>query len=480
MLLKFANFSNYLRRINPFYWSISAKLLIVIFLAATIPMSLTAHNNLKLSLQNLAQSEFDKLEVIAVSNATRLDQLILGNRLIVNQIARNTDIVKFLAVNSVIKEELFSKVEKSLDVILRSSSDYDAVFIIDKNGICRASTNPTFIGQSQSSQDYFKKAIQSKAAASVSFSVEAASGRPELFFAHPIRSERGETLGVAVLEIQGSDVWKAMNSIRVDSHVGAFLVDERGVVIAHPNTSYLYRSLNKLPPNTQKELGANNSYGREKIDSLELPELAEAIVGTKQIGHVSYYSPIEKTHQIAGFAPLQTKSWVLGVNKPKDIFEAPMRAMIWQNTLFVLMVGGFAVLVSLLLSHQLIKSIRTLIKAGKALQRGEFKPELLIKVSRSPDDLGRLACVFLQMAEEIKIREQHLKSQVQNLRVEIDETKKERQISEITKTEYFRGLQKKAQRLKNRAKTKEQTESAYFQNLQKKVKDQKNRFVTSR
>lgn len=112
MLLKFANFSNYLRRINPFYWSISAKLLIVIFLAATIPMSLTAHNNLKLSLQNLAQSEFDKLEVIAVSNATRLDQLILGNRLIVNQIARNTDIVKFLAVNSVIKEELFSKVEK--------------------------------------------------------------------------------------------------------------------------------------------------------------------------------------------------------------------------------------------------------------------------------------------------------------------------------------------------------------------------------
>lgn len=144
------------------------------------------------------------------------------------------------------------------------------------------------------------------------------------------------------------------------------------------------------------------------------------------------------------------------------------------------MVGGFAVLVSLLLSHQLIKSIRTLIKAGKALQRGEFKPELLIKVSRSPDDLGRLACVFLQMAEEIKIREQHLKSQVQNLRVEIDETKKERQISEITKTEYFRGLQKKAQRLKNRAKTKEQTESAYFQNLQKKVKDQKNRFVTSR
>ncbi|WP_019503679.1 cache domain-containing protein [Pleurocapsa sp. PCC 7319] len=476
---KITEFSNYIRRISPFYWSISAKLLIVIFLAATIPMSLTAYNNLKLGLENLVQSESDKLEVIAVSNANRLDQFILDNRLIINQVSRNADIVKFLTVNSILSEELFSKVEKGLEIILRSSSDYDAVFIIDKDGICRVSTDPTCIGQNQSFYDYFKKAIQSEAGASISFLVEAASGRPGLFFAHPIRSDRGETLGVAVLKIQGPDVWKVINSIRVDSHVQAFLVDERGVVIAHPNNSFLYRSLNKLPSDTQKELKAKNSYGRDKIGSLNLPELAEVMVGARQIGHVSYYSPIEKTHQIAGFAPLETQSWVLGVNKPKAIFEAPMRAMIWQNGLFVLIVGGFAVIASLLLSNQLIKSIRALIKAGKALQRGEFKPESLVKIARSQDDLGRLAGVFLKMAEEINNREQYLKSQVQNLRVEIDETKKERQISEITGTEYFKDLQKKALRLKNRVNAEAQTEEEYFQKLHKKAEDQKTRFVAN-
>jgi C4-dicarboxylate-specific signal transduction histidine kinase len=479
MLLKFTNFSDYIRRINPFYWSISVKLLIVIFLAATIPMSLTGYNNLKLGLENLAKSESEKLEVIAVSNASLLDQLILDNRLIVSQIASNTDIVNFLAISSTQRATLFSKVEKNLDVILRSSSDYDAVFVIDKDGICRASTDPIFIGQNQSSQDYFQKTIQGQTTASISFLVEATSGRPGLFFAHLIRSHTGENLGVAVLKMQGFDVWKAINSIKVDSHIQAFLVDERGIVIAHPNNSFLYRSLSTLPLNTQKELKlkSTNSYGQETIPSLELPELAEAMVGVKQMGHIGYYSPIEKTHQIASFAPLETKSWVIGVNKPKDIFEAPMRAMIWQNTLFVLVVGGFAVLVSLILSHQLIKSIRILIKAGKALQKGEFKPELLIKVSRSQDDLGRLACVFLKMAEEIKNREQHLKSQVQNLRIEIDETKKERQISEITGSQYFKELQKKVQRLKNRVNTEAQTEEEYFQKLHKKAKDQKTRFV---
>jgi C4-dicarboxylate-specific signal transduction histidine kinase len=479
MLLKLAKLNDYIRRINPAYWSISAKLLIALFSAATIPMSLIAYNNLKLGLENLAKSEYYKLEIDAVSNASRLDQFIIDNRLIVNQIARNTDVVNFLAVDSTQREEFYPQINKSLEVILRSSSDYDAVFVMDKDGICLASTDPTCIGQNYSFRDYFKKAIRSEGAAPINFLVEATSERPGLFFAHPIRSERGKTLGVAVLEIQSSDVWKVFNSIGVNSHVQPFLVDEQGIVIAHPNNSFLYRSLDSLSSDKQKKLKAENSYGRGQIESLELPKLAEAMVGARQMGHVSYYSPIEKTDQIAGFSPLESQPWVLGVNKPRDIFEAPMRVMIWQNTYFVLLVGGVAALASLLLSRQLIKSIRALIKAGQALQKGDFKPELLAEASRSKDDLGRLACVFLQMAEEVNNREQNLKSQVKDLRVEINETKKEREIAEITGTEYFKQIQKRAQRLKNRVNTAEKAEAEYFNNLHKKVKDQKTRFIAN-
>ncbi len=480
MLFDFPQVKSYNRRINPSHWSISFKLLIALFLAATIPMSSIAYHNLKIGLENLANSEYYKLEIIAVSNASRLDQLILDNRLIVNQIARNTDVVNFLAVDSPKKEQLNSKIQKSLQVILRSSSDYDAVFVTDKNGICRASTDPTFVGQNYRSHDYFKKAMQSQKASPVSLLVDTTSGRPGLFFGHPIRSDKGEILGVAVLKIRGSDVWKVINSIRVNSHVQAFLVDEQGIVIAHPNNSFLYRSLDSLPNNAEK-LEAEKSYsrGRGEIESLKLPKLAEAMVGTRQMGHTSYYSPIEKTHQIAGFAPLESEPWVLGVNKPRAIFEAPMRAMIWQNTCFVLLVGGLASLASLVLSHQLVKSIRILIKAGKALQKGNFQPEMLAETSRSQDDLGTLARVFLQMAEEIKNRERNLKSQVQDLRVEIDDSKKERQIAEITGTEYFRELQKRARRLKSRVNSGEQAEAEYFQNLHQKVRDQKTRFIAN-
>lgn len=480
-MVNFVRNNRFFRRINPNNWSISTKLFIALFSAATIPMSLIAYNNLKIGLENLAKSEYYKLEVIAVSNASRLDQLIFDNRLIINQIARSNDVVNYLATSYTKRTKLSPKVQNNLDVILHSSSDYDAVFIMDEKGICRVSTDPTFVGQNYSFRDYFKEAIQGEGAAPVDLLIGATSGRPGLFFAHPIRTDAGKVLGVAVLKIKGSDFWKVVNSIRVNSHVQAFLVDENGIVISHPNNSYLYRSLDSLSANLQQKLKAANAYGRnrEQIESLKLPKLAQSMVRASQMGNTSYYSPIEKTHQIVGFAPLESEPWVLGVNKPRDIFESPMRAMIWQNICFVLLVGGAAMLTSILLSRQLAKSIRVLIKAGKALQKGDFKPEMLAKTSRSQDDLGRLACVFLQMAEEINNREHNLKSQVKELRVEINETKKENQIAEITGTDYFKDLQKRAQRLKGRVRTKEQAEEAYFKKLHQKVKYQKTRFFAN-
>jgi hypothetical protein len=40
---------------------------------------------------------------------------------------------------------------------------------------------------------------------------------------------------------------------------------------------------------------------------------------------------------------------------------------------------------------------------------------------------------------------------VQQLRIEIDETRTARQVAEITETDYFRDLQRKANRLRSRA-----------------------------
>jgi hypothetical protein len=52
------------------------------------------------------------------------------------------------------------------------------------------------------------------------------------------------------------------------------------------------------------------------------------------------------------------------------------------------------------------------------------------------------------MAEEVYARQQRLQQQVQELRIELDEAKRQQQVAEITESEYFRALKSKLHELR--------------------------------
>lgn len=91
--------------------------------------------------------------------------------------------------------------------------------------------------------------------------------------------------------------------------------------------------------------------------------------------------------------------------------------------------------------------------AAASVEAGEFAGEMLADVAKRPDELGQLARVFQRMAREVAAREQQLKQQIQVLQIEIDQTKKAREVSAITDTEYFQDLQEKARSLRHRPRT---------------------------
>lgn len=100
-----------------------------------------------------------------------------------------------------------------------------------------------------------------------------------------------------------------------------------------------------------------------------------------------------------------------------------------------------------------LKGVARVTSAAAAVEAGQFEAEMLTDVAKRPDELGQLARVFQRMAREVLAREEQLKQQIQTLRIEIDQVKKASQVSEITGTEYFQDLQKKAKALRDRSKT---------------------------
>ena len=102
------------------------------------------------------------------------------------------------------------------------------------------------------------------------------------------------------------------------------------------------------------------------------------------------------------------------------------------------------------LEREYLEQVGHVVDAAAAVESGTFAPPLLDSVAVREDALGNLARIFQRMAVEVAARERALKEQVRELRIEIDEAKAERQVAEITETDYFRDLQRKADALRAR------------------------------
>ncbi|MBE9506868.1 MAG: response regulator [Chloroflexi bacterium] len=96
-----------------------------------------------------------------------------------------------------------------------------------------------------------------------------------------------------------------------------------------------------------------------------------------------------------------------------------------------------------------LRNVAFVTDAAAAVEAETFNPDDLADVAARPDRLGQLARVFQRMAREVYAREQRLKQQVRELRIELSEARQARQVAEITETDYFRQLQAQAQNLRD-------------------------------
>lgn len=99
-------------------------------------------------------------------------------------------------------------------------------------------------------------------------------------------------------------------------------------------------------------------------------------------------------------------------------------------------------------ARRLARPVGEVTAAAGAVEDGTYEPGSLDPVAARRDEIGRLAQVFDRMAREVRAREQRLQSEIKNLTVQIDEGKRQRQVAEVTETDYFKDLQRRAEELR--------------------------------
>ena len=84
------------------------------------------------------------------------------------------------------------------------------------------------------------------------------------------------------------------------------------------------------------------------------------------------------------------------------------------------------------------------------MENNTFDPDSISDVAGRSDALGQLTRVFQRMAREFYVRENRLKQQVAELRIEVDKAKQTQQVKQIVGSDYFKQLREQAEELRDK------------------------------
>lgn len=191
---------------------------------------------------------------------------------------------------------------------------------------------------------------------------------------------------------------------------------------------------------------AHESIKQENINLEDLDETVEIVFDNPET-QARYYVAL-KPLNLDSSGKLQ---WVVGTVMPESVFLERINNSKQRLLIGITLFLGVGSLAAVWLSDRAIaKPIKAISDAAEAIESGNFSMVALNETAKRTDELGMLAQVFQTMAKEVQAREQNLKRQLQALKIEIDESRKSREVREIVETDFFKDLKIKAQNLRNR------------------------------
>ena len=386
------------RLCRPGSWKLSVKMSLAMVATALAPMIIVAWYNLQAASENVRNVELRNLEHLAQSTAGRISQLLDDSRNLANYLGTDDDFVGYLAHPTTAGT---AGIVAKLDGLVKANPDVQLAMVMDTAGQTIAASDPEVMNKNFRFRDYFKQAMEGRRYMT-GITVGAVAGKSGVFYSHPVFGPDGHTvIGAVVLRILAAPIGRILAGAQGGGERTPFLIDADGVVIWHPDEKLMYHSLVPLRAEVADEIAADQRFRRARIDSLNQPRLAAALVGARERGNVTYFSSTTQREEIAGYAPVPGHEWVVGVSESRDFFTRPLdelfERVLWSGAI----VGGVFVLAGMLFARSIVRPVDGLTTAANALKRGEYANVPV----RSDDEIGALARTFNVMIDVLRQRE---------------------------------------------------------------------------
>jgi len=182
--------------------------------------------------------------------------------------------------------------------------------------------------------------------------------------------------GVAVAEVNLKFIWDVVDAIHVGNAGYAYVVDDGGQLVAHPEISLVL----------------------QRADLSELPQiqaLARAGVGEDE---PSVARDIHGQQVLTARAAIDPPGWSVFVEQPLEEAFAPVRASLLRTAALAMIGLLLAVVVSIALARRMVTPIRALREGATRLGEGALDARIEV---HSGDELESLADSFNRMAGQL-------------------------------------------------------------------------------
>jgi|GEM_PF-1057739 len=288
------------------------------------------------------------------------------------------DLARLIAENPIVSDETSrpATVLAELLKVRRIAPLYEDISIVSTDGTVIAATD--FVSRGDwGRKRHVREAFAGKEATS-SVQVVLEPFRQIIEYAVPIRS--GDRIfAVAVVAINLRQFTEVVAHLRVGRTGHAFVVDESGTIIIHPNVSHLF----------------------EHVE----PSLT---VGEKE---GVFFTASGERYFANGYRPASVGSglpnWGVIIAQSSDEFFAPFWRAIGMVTILLSIIVFLAWRVVIVLTRRILRPIESLAAATSRLARGES--DVMVPVE-SDDELGRLAEAFNHMVASLRESKRTLES----------------------------------------------------------------------
>lgn len=344
---------------------------LVLISSLAIIMSLTLY----LARQSLDRSIHETLLAISQGSAKQVDQDI---QLIVAQL---TDIGEQPALQA-------GQDSSAITAVLRREQQrlgtLDNISYILPDG---SATRSNGTKSDVKNRSYFTKALQSKQPVISDVLISGSTGKASVIVAVPL-VKNGQVHAILGGTLPLQNMLSMINEIRYKQTGHAFLADDSGMLLNHPQQAELAGQLNLVKP------------GETSLD----PRLTKAFQAAAEQGTplTAAYTFLDGITYEAVFTPITlpgNQRWVLVLTIAEQEIFQPIRQLLWLTCGLVLLCLLLGVAASFRVGKHLSRPLQALQEQAQAIAAGDLRQQL--KPSPRQDEIGQLTNSIAAMAEQL-------------------------------------------------------------------------------